>query len=149
MKARLLFLSLALLIILGGSARAAELLPVERLEPLPLTLWVTLPPGSAGDDAVRSAYLRGFFEATHVWAAAKKDDANAAAKYLRLIQGVNLAQVSNLLRRVYDEYPQYRERLTLSQALTICVARARTGLPPLDEDLAQKWNLKPVKKTSP
>jgi hypothetical protein len=117
--------------------------PIDQLEPLPLSFW-SLSGAEGQDESVRSAYLRGFFEATQVWAAGKPQETNAAWRYLRLIQGMNLVQVSNLLHRLAKEHPQYRERLTLSEALTGCVVRARTGLPLLDDETAQRWGLKPA-----
>lgn len=122
---------------------AADVPPIDRLEPLPLSFW-SLSGDEGQDEAVRSAYLRGFFEATEVWAAAKPQETNAAWRYLRLIQGMNLVQVSNLLHRLVKEHPQYRDRLTLSEALTGCVVRARTGLPLLDDETAQRWGLGPA-----
>ena len=142
MKATAAVLMVALMVAASLEARAAELTPIDRLEPLPLSFWGLVEKRSDAD-AVRSAYLRGFFEATHIWAAATPEQ-NAASKYLRLIQGMSIVQVANLLGRLSEEYPQYRDKLSLSEALTGCVVRARTGLPLLDEETARAWGLKPA-----
>ncbi|MFH0810841.1 MAG: hypothetical protein V2A77_10315 [Pseudomonadota bacterium] len=128
-------LASALLLFLApaNGAFAEEILPVERLQPLPLSFWVSLD-SQSNAAAVRSAYLRGFFEATHVWAVTKPSQPSAPHKFLRLVQGVNLIQASNLLLRVYNEHPDMREKLTLSEALTSCLIRARAGLPLLEEE---------------
>jgi len=128
---------LALIIAGPVPGHAAELAPVEQLEPLHLSFWSSL--GAKGsEEDLRAAYLRGFFEATQLWAGVKPQQVNAPARYLKLIQGINLVQVSNLLGRLSSEYPQYRERLTLSEALTACVVRARMGEPLIDDQTAQR-----------
>lgn len=135
----LAFAACALALSLAFPALGADLPPIDRLQPLPLSFWTQ----EAGEqaEAVRSAYLRGFFEATHVWAVARPQEDNPARRYLQLIQGMNLVQVSNLLHRLIKEHPRYADRLTLGEALTGCVVRARTGLPMLDEETARRWGL--------
>jgi hypothetical protein len=116
----------------AARAEEAEVPSVDGLKPLPLAFW-TMPETDSQGEAVRMAYLRGFFEATHIWAAYKRDGSNPAWKYVRALQGMTIPQVSNLITRVSKEHPDLRERVSLSQAVATCTLRARVGLPFFDE----------------
>jgi hypothetical protein len=129
---------------------AVDLMSVDRLQPLPLSFWNVLAQEKDGGEAVRTAYLRGFFEATEIWAGVKPQETNTAYKYLRVLQGMNLVQVSNLVSRVWRDYPQYRDRLSLSQVMAACLIRARAGEGELiDDKLATEFGLKGVAPKKP
>ncbi len=122
----------AMLLLAAGRATAAEILPVGQLPPLPVSFWTALD-SEANAETVRSAYLRGFIEATRLWSHMKDSGQGAALGYLRLIQGMNLLQLSNLVRRVAEENPQLKDKMALTEAVTACVIRARTGQPLIDK----------------
>jgi hypothetical protein len=136
MRRAAIILAAVLMLASAGRATAAEILPVGQLPPLPVSFWTALD-SEANAEIVRSAYLRGFIEATRLWGHMKDSGQGAALGYLRLIQGMNLLQLSNLVRRVAEENPQLKDKMALTEAVTACVIRARTGQPLIDKKPAK------------